>query len=365
MSEGNGGEVHHVVATVGLNDEANHFVASYFGKPGTSSDLAFYNRLEEGKRVWVVVRPLGYPDKLRPAVQALRLAKAHVLVAHLPAGVTPALGELVVTLDEFHQRFQSRVFACVTGVDVKNEYALPEFQEKLAALFRETSFGGKSVSVHAVRAPNDREQLRRAIESTPASPETGLGERRVDETKVLVDHAFPVKGVGTVVLGIAERGRVQAGSMLELVGPSGKKKVIVRSIQKHDRDFKVAEAGDRVGLALKGVRPEDVGRDHVLASSGTIDPVNRVELADFHLHRYFQEEVSPESGRQYHILVNLATSPVKLVEGRASPGDVATLRLLSEKALPVDTEGTPATLLALGRFEGRLRVLGSGVARPA
>jgi selenocysteine-specific translation elongation factor len=64
---------------------------------------------------------------------------------------------------------------------------------------------------------------------------------------VPVDHAFNVKGVGVVVLGIVVYGAVQKHATLNVL--ARRKTAQVRSIQKHDEEFDVAWEGDRVGLA--------------------------------------------------------------------------------------------------------------------
>ena len=71
-----------------------------------------------------------------------------------------------------------------------------------------------------------------------------------------VDHAFNVKGVGVVILGVVINGVVQKHASLNVF--PGAKTAQVRSIQKHDDEFDVAGEGDRVGLALKNVEVEDL-----------------------------------------------------------------------------------------------------------
>jgi selenocysteine-specific translation elongation factor len=81
---------------------------------------------------------------------------------------------------------------------------------------------------------------------------------------VPVDHAFSVKGVGTVVLGLVAKGAIRKHASLKVF--PGEKSAQVRSIQKHDDDFDSASKGDRVGLALKNVEVEDVDRGTVLTT---------------------------------------------------------------------------------------------------
>ena len=74
----------------------------------------------------------------------------------------------------------------------------------------------------------------------------------------MVDHSFSVKGVGEVILGFVKKGVVRKYDKLTLLPAN--KEVIVRSIQMQDEDYDEAEAGSRVGLAIKGVTVEEIKR---------------------------------------------------------------------------------------------------------
>ena len=87
---------------------------------------------------------------------------------------------------------------------------------------------------------------------------------------VTVDQAFNVKGVGTVALGVVRNGGGGEARLMRVL--PGEKTAQIRSIQKHDEDFDLAIAVDRVGLALKNVDVEDLERGAVL----TTDPSVRV-----------------------------------------------------------------------------------------
>lgn len=349
-------ELHHLVGLLGTDCEAMHLVGSYLGKEGTQSDMTFYNRMERG-HVWCVVSHAGYPDKLKPLVQVMRLTRVHVLVLNVTAGITPLVGELVVALDTIHQLRDTTPIVVITGVSARTEYLVPEFEHKVRELLGTTSLDPARVPLFAFRELADRARVKDAIVAAHRPPEA-LGF-----AKVLVDHSFPVKGIGTVILGIVESGTVRAGEMLELTGLQ--KKVIIRSIQKQDREFKTASAGDRVGLAIKGVKPSDIGRDDLLVTPGNARVTRDVTL-ELQLNPFFKHAVEPGEAVQYHLVANLATTPVKVVGGaRVPPGGTGTITLRAEKEIPVDVGGTPAVLVSLDKFEGQLRVLGGGLVQAA
>jgi selenocysteine-specific translation elongation factor len=81
--------------------------------------------------------------------------------------------------------------------------------------------------------------------------------------EVIIDHCFEVKGVGTVALGVVTKGGVKVHDSFTAL-PS-EKTVDVKSIQKNDVDSREASCGDRVGLALRGVKAEEIERGTVFS----------------------------------------------------------------------------------------------------
>jgi selenocysteine-specific elongation factor len=92
-----------------------------------------------------------------------------------------------------------------------------------------------------------------------------MTENKESEVEIWLDHAFPVKGVGTVILGKVMNGVVEKGMKLDLL-PSNKL-VNVKSIQLNDIEEKEAQPGSHVGLAIKGIASDQLYRGCVLYSS--------------------------------------------------------------------------------------------------
>ena len=93
---------------------------------------------------------------------------------------------------------------------------------------------------------------------------------REGECIIRIDHAFNVKGVGTVVvLGVIKQGAVKAFDRLKIL-PSGKD-ILVKSIQMHDDPVTECKSPARVGLAIKGIDADHISRGDVLCSLGSLD----------------------------------------------------------------------------------------------
>ncbi|MCL6089159.1 MAG: hypothetical protein M1530_03275, partial [Candidatus Marsarchaeota archaeon] len=128
--------------------------------------------------------------------------------------------------------------------------------------------------------------------------------------RVLVDACFEVRGVGTVVLGKAEAGRIAVHDDLELF--PGKTRMSVKSIQVQDEDIKEAELGSRVGLCLKGATPEQVKRGSYLASSASMKSFSGGE-AEITLSPFAKEGI--ETGTELFFSYGLQYIAAKLESG--------------------------------------------------
>jgi len=295
--------------------------AAALGKKGTSSDVTLYNH-KQGDAILSFVHPSAYPEKVQSLVSALTMADQILLnVGVLNAGVA----ETIVALDAADARIGYLVLAgemthdslkAAAAASVVSSYPLLEWQPALV-----------------------REKL--------AELAFGAG----GETLVLVDHSFAVKGVGTVALGVVKQGVVRKHDPITLY-PS-RIKTLVKSIQVHDKDVAEAQAGVRVGLALKDARPEDVPRGTVISSSDSLETASGVE-ADVALSKYSPRTLNP--GDVFLAAHLLTYTPARVLEGSVNPGQKGRLKLQLEKEITL----TPGRLMLLDPSQKMPRILGGG-----
>ncbi len=230
------------VAILGAVDYAGNLA-----KKGTSTDITLYN-LKKGEDTVTFIEPTRYPERLAPLFYACALAKKAIIVVD---EINAVFGEQLVMLQ------------CS---DIKSGYFILRNyvpKEKIEALIKGTSLEKFEI------IPDDPNALREKLlqEASQQKPvEIQVGQQPIGA--VPVDHAFNVKGVGVVILGVVVYGIVQKHATLN-VFPAAKT-AQVRSIQKHDEEFDIAGEGDRVGLALKNVDVEDLDRGTVLTNDPAI-----------------------------------------------------------------------------------------------
>ena len=87
-----------------------------------------------------------------------------------------------------------------------------------------------------------------------------------------IEDIFTITGRGTVVTGRVERGKVNVNQEVEIVGLGSNKKSVVTGLEMFRKTLDYAEAGDNIGVLLRGINKEDVQRGQVLAAPGTIHP---------------------------------------------------------------------------------------------
>jgi selenocysteine-specific translation elongation factor len=347
-----------VVGILGDNFELRKLVGQAIGAPGTKSDIFFFNRLDSAhNHVFCALTPVEYPDKIKPLLQTLSISNIHILVIDLNSGLNAIVGELLVGIDLFHELYKTKCLISIAGIDSNNEWKLPEIKNKLKTIIQSTSL--KNTEIMELRRKEDFEILKsKVIELGSSIYEKPNGKA----TKVLVDHAFPVKGIGTVILGVVRSGEVQVGQMMEIVGYEDiNKKVIIRSIQKHDRNFKSATTGDRVGLALKGnISPDEISRDNIIATHGTFFNENEVN-ARVYVNQFYKPKggtIKP-NGIQYYGIVDLKSTPLKIVAGNElNPGESGDVQIILDKKLYHDGTGLKGIITEFNKFNGKLRIVG-------
>jgi len=147
-----------------------------------------------------------------------------------------------------------------------------------------------------------------------------------------IEDVFTITGRGTVVTGRVEKGIIRPGDEVAIVGIRDTQKTVATSLEMFRKILDDAEAGDNVGVLLRGVGKDDVERGQVLAKPGSITP-----------HKHFKGEVyvlkKEEGGRhtpffsgykpQFYFRTTDVTGEIKLAEGieMVMPGDSSTFEV--------------------------------------
>jgi elongation factor Tu len=167
-------------------------------------------------------------------------------------------------------------------------------------------------------------------------------KREVDKPFLMpVEDVFSITGRGTVGTGRVERGRVKTGDEVERVGIKETKKTVVTGVEMFRKIMDDAQAGDNIGLLLRGIDKEDLERGMVLAKPGSITP-----------HKKFKAEVyvlkKEEGGRhtpffngyrpQFYFRTTDVTGIMNLPEGTEMVMPVDNVSVVGELITPIAME---------------------------
>jgi selenocysteine-specific elongation factor len=343
------------VGILGSNHNFTKIVGESLGSPGTRSDLQYYNRLDSSLNcVFTAVDPVGYPEKIKSLIQSCAETEIHILVIDAEIGITPEMGEIIVLIDIFAREFNTKYIAVITNISKSNDWMVSKITETLMNFTKSTSI--HDIEILTLRNRTDFEDFKRKIYNI------GLTINRPDpfisQTKVLIDHVFPVKGIGTVLLGLVTRGVLNAGEMYDLYPIQSK--VILRSIQKFDRNFKTAIHGDRVGLAIKKIKTDRIDRNCVFVSMNSVEPISKKCKVSLEVSPYYSGKISHLNKKVFHISSDLATTPVKIIGGdEIGAGESGILELELGKTLAKPIDGYIKGIMAdFEPFNKKLRIVG-------
>ncbi len=151
--------------------------------------------------------------------------------------------------------------------------------------------------------------------------------REVDKPFLMpVEDVFTITGRGTVATGRVERGQVKVGDPIEIVGISATKNSVVTGVEMFRKILDFAQAGDNVGVLLRGIERKDIERGQVVAKPGSITPHTKFEAQVYVLkqseggrHKPFFSGYRP----QFYFRTTDVTGTITLPEGveMVMPGD--------------------------------------------
>ena len=259
-------------------------IALDFGKKGTVTDLSLYDRKESDIiKTWMT--PSGFPDKIQPLFQAINLAE--YVIFHVDK-LDKFTGEQIIALDLLKK--EKGILSHTFDVD----------ESKLDAMIKGT--------VVEKYTKVDQDKIKEEMDKLEPISNDGPSE-------MVIDHCFDVKGVGTVILGKVTNGKVKQYDNLKLY-PAGIN-ILIKSIQMHDDPVEESICPARVGLAVKGAKPEEVGRGDVISEEGVVDVKSEIEL-DFQKNPFYKSEIAENQdclvsiGLQIKAAKFSSISPLKL-----------------------------------------------------
>ncbi len=290
---------------------------------------------ETEKRHYCHVDCPGHADYIKNMITGAAQMDGAILVVAADDGPMPQTREHILLARQVNV---PRIMVALNKVDLVDDPELLDLVEmEVRDLLKKYNFPGDEVPVVRVSALKSLEcgcgkrecpwcgaiwKLLDAIDSYIPMP-----KRERDKPFLMpIEDVFSIKGRGTVPTGRVERGVIKGGNEIEIVGLKETKKTVAISLEMFHKTMNEAEAGDAVGVLLRGVERDEIERGQVLAAPGTVKPHTEAEVEVYILtkeeggrHTPFFNGYKP----QFFIRTLDVTGEISLPEGveMAMPGD--------------------------------------------
>ncbi|MEK7559065.1 MAG: elongation factor Tu [Patescibacteria group bacterium] len=303
-----------------------------------------HQEYETEKRHYAHIDAPGHADYIKNMITGAAQMDGAILVVSAPDGPMPQTREHILLA------YQVGVPAIVVFLNkcdmVSDEELLDLVEMEVRELLTKYKYPGDKVTIvrgSALKAlEGDAEAEKQILALMDAvDKDIPTPERPLDKPFLMpVEDVFSIKGRGTVVTGRIERGKVKINETVEIVGIKATKSTVVTGVEMFRKQLDDGQAGDNVGLLLRGIEKDDVERGQVVAKPGSITP-----------HKEFEAEVyiltKEEGGRhtpfftgyrpQFYIRTTDVTAEVALPKGveMVMPGDSTkmTVKLIVPVAL--------------------------------
>jgi len=302
---------------------------------------------ETGNRHYAHVDCPGHADYVKNMITGAAQMDGAILVVSSADGPMPQTREHILLA---RQVGVPSIVVFMNKVDMVDDKDLLELVEmEVRELLSKYEFPGDVIPIvkgSALKALDGEAEYEKAINDLMAAVDEYIPtpERPKDLPFLMpVEDVFNIEGRGTVATGRVERGILKKMEEIEIVGIRPTVKTTVTDIEMFRKLLDSAEAGDNVGVLLRGTKKDDIERGQVLAKPGTIKP-----------HKKFKAEIyvlsKDEGGRhtpffsnyrpQFYFRTTDVTGTIKLPEGveMVMPGDNVSIEV--ELITPIAMEKT-------------------------
>ena len=287
---------------------------------------------ETAKRHYAHVDCPGHADYVKNMITGAAQMDGAILVVSAADGPMPQTREHILLA---RQVGVPAIVVFLNKCDMVDDKELLDLVElEVRELLSKYDFPGDTIPIihgsalSALEGKSDgfgKEAIQKLMDAVDASiPQP---ERPVDKPFLMpVEDVFSISGRGTVVTGRVERGIVKVGEEIEIIGLKDTQKSTCTGVEMFRKLLDEGQAGDNVGILLRGTKREDVERGQVLAKPGSITPHTTFEAEAYVLtkeeggrHTPFFTNYRP----QFYFRTTDVTGMVKLPEGveMVMPGD--------------------------------------------
>lgn len=301
-----------------------------------------HQEYESEKRHYAHVDCPGHADYVKNMITGAAQMDGAVLVVSAADGPMPQTREHILLANQVGV---PSIVVFMNKIDMVDDPEIIDLVEmEIRELLTKYEFDGDNAKIirgSALKALEDDSDATKAIEDLVAALDEAIPDpkREIDKTFLMsIEDVFSIKGRGTVVTGRIDQGIVKVNDEVEIVGIRPTKKTVVTGVEMFKKLLDQGQAGDNVGVLLRGIERDDVERGQVLAKPGSITPHTEFEAEIYVLtkdeggrHSPFLPGYKP----QFYFRTTDVTGEVKFDKEMAMPGDTlnVSVKLISPIAM--------------------------------
>lgn len=291
---------------------------------------------ETEKRHYAHVDAPGHADYVKNMITGAAQMDGAILVVSAPDGPMPQTREHILLAKQVDV---PAMVVFMNKTDMVDDPELLDLVElEVRELLTKYKFDGDNVKIvrgSALKALEGDEEAVASIEKLMETVDAEIPEpkRELDKPFLMpVEDVFSISGRGTVATGRIERGTVELNTEVEIVGIKDTETSTVTGIEMFKKQMKEAQAGDNVGILLRGVNRDEIERGQVIADPGSVEPKKEFNAEVYVLskeeggrHKPFFTGYRP----QFFIRTTDVTGEITLPEGveMVMPGDNAEFKV--------------------------------------
>jgi elongation factor Tu len=298
-----------------------------------------HTEFETEKRHYALIDCPGHADYIKNMITGAAQMDGGILVVSATDGPMPQTKEHILLARQVG--LPSLIVFMNKTDQVKDKEMIDLVESEVRELLKKHEFPGdetpiiKGSALKALEASSlDDENIKPVLELLDKVDEYIPEPERSDDQPFLlaIEDVFSIEGRGTVCTGRIQRGIIRPGDEVEILGIRDTQKTTAVSIEMFNKELDEGQAGDNVGILLRGLKKEDVERGQIIAKPGTVTP-----------HTEFDAEVyilsKEEGGRhtpffsgykpQFYIRTADVTGEATLPEGTemVMPGDTTNMKV--------------------------------------
>ncbi|KKS96009.1 MAG: translation elongation factor Tu, elongation factor Tu [Candidatus Gottesmanbacteria bacterium GW2011_GWA2_43_14] len=304
-----------------------------------------HSEYETEKRHYAHIDAPGHADYIKNMITGAAQMDGAILVVSAPDGPMPQTREHILLANQVNV---PAIIVFMNKTDMVQDKELLDLVEmEVRELLTKYKFPGDKVPVirgSALKALQGDAEAIKSIEELMKTVDEYIPEPVRDLQKPFlmpIEDVFSIKGRGTVVTGRVERGKINVNEEVDIVGVKATQKTVITGVEMFRKTLNEAQAGDNVGLLLRGIEKHQVERGQVVVKPGSVTP-----------HTEFEAEIyiltKEEGGRhtpfftgyrpQFYIRTTDVTGEVTLPKGieMVMPGD--STKMTAKLIVPVALE---------------------------